>query len=215
MTVKEFRQAAALKRQNEREGRALLESCWPVVPHVCAYCGFHVKHDDASAHHLNPRAWGGSDRPANLVLVHKKTCHDAIEAWTEAKRRPPTFEERGRLARTTNLVVDGIGTAKQDRPAVANEPPLTTDDPARYMAYLRKLDVLYQAKIADDPLWGMWACGPDGYQLWSASRIADSQPPRVEPVRVNHTMLSWEATPCLCSCHYGQPACDDRQCERS
>lgn len=156
MSVKEFRDLAAVKRQNDRERRSLLNEAWPVAPHWCAFCGKSVTRSEASAHHLVPREQGGSDRAANLAIVHLDRCHDRIELWTEKHGRPPRRDEWGRLSGESNLLVVGVGTRGEKREVIPGPPPLSTDDVPRYLKYLHEIDRQYQEQIAKDPEWGMW-----------------------------------------------------------
>ncbi len=154
MSVREYRQSSAIRRQIERERRALLKEAWPVCPHFCAFCGQYVTRADASVHHLVPREDGGSDRAANLVLVHKERCHDRIELWTEEHGRPPRRDELGRLSGDSDLLTPGVGTRGPKRVVIPGDPPLSVDDPPRYIAFLQRIDTMFREQIEQNPAWG-------------------------------------------------------------
>jgi HNH endonuclease len=55
------------------------------------------KRKNLTAHHLKPRASGGSDEPRNLVTLCAP-CHNWVEVvdpkWTEIKRPAPKFDNK-------------------------------------------------------------------------------------------------------------------------
>lgn len=45
-----------------------------------------------TAHHINPRDWGGEDEVRNLITLCS-SCHDAVEIITHEKGKPLSWEE--------------------------------------------------------------------------------------------------------------------------